>query len=59
MKHWLDIYRDLTDEQKRKVNDLGDKCCAKIALLDKRKKIIPVTDEEWYGINKLKRDDEL
>jgi hypothetical protein len=38
---------------------LGDKCCAKIILLDKTPGIMPLSTEEWDGINALVQDGEL
>ena len=43
----------------KQADDLGNKLCAKLALLDKRQAIVPASQEEWHGINALERDDEL
>lgn len=42
-----------------KADDLGNKLCGRLALLDSRQRIIPITQDEWFGIHALERDDEL
>lgn len=44
---------------RQKAEDLGDKCCAAIMLRDKSGVLLPVTLEEWHGLHKLERDDQL
>jgi len=40
-------------------DDLGNKCCARLALCDFRRKVVPVGKESLWGVNAMERDDEL
>lgn len=41
------------------LDDLGDKAAARILLADRISGLVVPTAEQWHGLNKLERDDEL
>lgn len=55
----LTFFSKLTGKQKQQLEDLGDMLCAKIALADMSDQVVSVLYEEWIGLNKLERDDEI
>ena len=42
-----------------KADDLGNKCCWRLLMLDRHPGIVTVSYDEWCGLHALERDDEL
>jgi hypothetical protein len=53
------FWRDLDGRARKQLDEIGDKCAAKILLTDRTSHLILPDPAEWYGINLLERDDEL